>query len=859
MVDYKTHTEEGFLQNTQASIVQVPDVLSGGEGCELPLNQAKATDAAMITYTSGTTGVPKGSVIRHASYKNFCEFSPPRWPIGLGTETVLQQSSYAFDLSIAQILICVCYGGTLAIISEEQRRDPAAICSLIVRIGVTFTIATPTEYFAWLRHDNGRLLRDSQWRTAITAGEAVTSPLVQAFTSLCRPDIRLVNVYGPSETTIGCADQLILPSLPPSEFGDGLSVLPNYSICIVDADLKPLPIGVPGQILIGGAGVAEGYFKNNKHAASTFMHDNQASASFVANGWVLAHASGDRGRFDSQGRLVLHGRMADSTQIKMGGVRIDLQDIEATIMATSHRIYQAVVSHRVDSVSTREFLVAFLVMSDRQPENAEDSDSDRDTFIERLIRDLPLPQIMRPSIAITVGALPMTISNKIDRLAVDHMPLAEPNRMPGYNNQRDSMLDEFENMLCSLWEEALPADIVRSLIRERLNISIPIMKLFGASTIAQMAALLQDQPSWNSRAAPEMIDWEKETTVRDDFASLPQSDYRQRRQLGQHSSVIILTGSTGFLGQRILGQLVLDSTVSKIHCIAVRKAPRSLHGLFANTKVTVHHGDLRLKQLGLPDHAATAIFAEASAVVHCGANVSFLESYHTLRHTNLASTRELARLSIPYRLPLHYISTASVTQLTRAPAWGAASVAAFPPVIGQLNGFGYKSSKWASERFLERVSEKFGLPVVVHRPTSITGEGASGTDLLGNVMRFARVAKAVPDARGWSGYLDFVGVDTVAKKVVGEVAGSVREGREGRDGSGCDIRYVYENGDTVIGVEHLREYLEGIIGETPSVMSFQGWVDALARAGMNPFLVQYLKGVDGDGGVWLFPKLLTDP
>ncbi|KAI8946246.1 hypothetical protein F4801DRAFT_77015 [Xylaria longipes] len=888
LVDNKTRTEEDFLQSTGVRIIDVSDIPSDEKEGKLQLNQGRATDAAIITYTSGSTGVPKGSVIRHASYKNFCEFSPSRWGVELGTETVLQQSSYAFDLSIGQVLVCLCYGGTLVIPSEEQRRDPAAICDLIVQEGITFTIATPTEYFAWLRHDNGRLLSNSRWRTAITAGEAVTKPLVQAFASLDNSEMRLINVYGPSETTIGCADQLILPSLSPSEFEDdkcSLSILPNYSVCIVDADFKPVPVGVPGQVLIGGAGVADGYLNRDELTSSAFVRDDKASEFFHTNGWLSAHVSGDRGRLDSQGRLILHGRIGDSTQIKMGGVRIDLQDIESTIMAMSRHIHQAIVSRRVSPRSGAEFLAAFLVIVDEGPEEAGGAfDLDRDSFLERLMRDLPLPQIMRPAIAVAVDALPTTISNKVDRLAVDNMTIADlVSPMPG-DEKGTSNLDEFEEMLQVLWEEALPADIVRvrsirdrdadffvaggnslslltlqSLIRERLGVSISIMSLFGASTLGQMAAALRHKSSGGSTVALEIVDWERETAIPADFVSLLQSNRQQEQNPLKPGStaVIVLTGSTGFLGQRILSQLLQDATVSKVHCIAVRRPLKELPALFANTKLTIHHGDLRFKQLGLSDHAAATIFAEASAVVHCGANVSFLESYHSLRHTNLASTRELARLSLPRRVPLHYISTASVTQLTRAATWGPSSVADFPPVSGGLNGFGYKSSKWASETFLERVSQTLGLPVVVHRPTSITGEGAHETDLMGSVMRFSQKARAVPDARSWRGYVDFVDVDTVARMVVEEVARSVRNDEDGVSGGVCSIRYVYENGDMVIGVEHLGKHLEQLIGEAPTVMTFGMWVDALARAGMNPFLVKYLNEVNDDAGLLLFPKLVA--
>ncbi|KAI1746954.1 hypothetical protein F4782DRAFT_552866 [Xylaria castorea] len=195
---------------------------------------------------------------------------------------------------------------------------------------------------------------------------------------------------------------------------------------------------------------------------------------------------------------------------------------------------------------------------------------------------------------------------------------------------------------------------------------------------------------------------------------------------------------------------------------------------------------------------------------------------------------------------------------TASTTWGPTSVTAFPPVSSRLNSLGYKSTKWAGETFLERVSQTLGLLVVVQRPTSITGEGAPETDLMGNVMKFAQKVKAVPDVSSWPGYLDFVDVDTVAMRITQEVARPIRNVEDGDGGSIAGIRYIYENGDVVIGVEHLGKHLEELIRETPTVMAFSMWVDALAKGGMNLFLVKYLHEVNNDVGLLLFPKLGTE-
>lgn len=117
----------------------------------------------------------------------------------------------------------------------------------------------------------------------------------------------------------------------------------------------------------------------------------------------------------------------------------------------------------------------------------------------------------------------------------------------------------------------------------------------------------------------------------------------------------------------------------------------------------------------------------------------------------------------------------------------------------------------------------------------------------------------LPDSTSWRGYLDFVDVGTVTRRMIGdsEVAKSVwNVGDESVGGSGCDIRYVYENGDVLIPVKDLWNQLEGLIGEPPTVMPLKGWLDARAGAGMNQLLLEYLREVNDGAEVWLFPKLL---
>ncbi|KAI0469766.1 male sterility protein-domain-containing protein [Xylariaceae sp. FL0804] len=164
-------------------------------------------------------------------------------------------------------------------------------------------------------------------------------------------------------------------------------------------------------------------------------------------------------------------------------------------------------------------------------------------------------------------------------------------------------------------------------------------------------------------AVPGQTFWAKEVDISGD----PGNDVPSQPSLvrpARQRQVLVLTGATGFLGRELLRQLISSNDVSTIHCIAVRQPHGRLDGPFLQPRVRVHQGDLTAKQLGLSDEDASKIVNQADAVLHVGADVSFLRSYESLMRANVVSTKELVRLDLPQLLPLHFISSATVIRLS---------------------------------------------------------------------------------------------------------------------------------------------------------------------------------------------------
>ncbi|GFG06092.1 nonribosomal peptide synthetase 14 [Aspergillus udagawae] len=815
-----------FSNFTASAIPPVPD-------------RSESSSPACALYTSGSTGVPKGIVLTHGSFVN--QIMGVRHQFSVGRETVLQQSSLGFDVSLDQMLQPLVGGGTLVVAPRHLRGDAVELARLMVREHVTYTYATPSEYVALLRYGGDVLRQSSSWRTAFVGGEALPPHLIRSFYALQCPGLQLINRYGPTEITVSSSclsiDTCDPAVLQLSRVSVGSS-LPNYATYIMDDKGLPLPVGYVGEIVIGGPGVAQGYLQKEELTRERFVADPFTKPQQRG----CMYRTGDKGRLLPTGELMYLGRMNGDTQVKLRGFRVELEDIAQTILRVSQgRLADAVVSvrgiHNEDG--DRRFLVAFAV-----PAQQDNGTGEIQPFLDQLVHSLPLPPYMIPRLILAVDHLPRNPNGKLDRRALDQLPLPSLS----IDTHPQKLTAAQEAVIC-VWKRCLdPSSLpsswspaadffqlggnsllmvrVQSLLSEAFGRQVALHELFQSSTVQGMAARFAPEELAHPTA---LIDWESETTPGEPERQAAESASPARLRPSDGKMEVCLTGSTGFLGSALLRHLVADPRVSRIHCVAVRSSdparPRSL--AVASDKIVVYAGDLTAPRLGLDPDTWDVLGEQVDAIIHNGADVSFLKTYHSLRKANVQSTRELACLALRRRIPLHFVSTGGVAQLAEVETLAPQSVTrSVPPANGSM---GYIASKWVSEAYLESCAAQFQQPCIIHRPSNIVGEGVPSTDLIHSILEISVRVQGVPALDNWSGAFDFVPVEDVALGVCGEMVRSVDALEQGL----ASPRYVHHCGAEKIPVGDIGSYLERKHGVTLREMDVDSWLDAARAAGLS--------------------------
>jgi amino acid adenylation domain-containing protein len=351
---------------------------------------------AYVIYTSGSTGKPKGVLVEHCSVVNRLVWMQSAYGLG-AHDAVLQKTPFSFDVSVWELFWPLLNGARLVMAQPEGHKDPAYLTKIIQWENITTLHFVPSMLRTFLAHDEATKC-DGVARV-ICSGETLPTSLARHFRELL-PYVGLHNLYGPTETAVdvtawNCASDTPLACIP---IGRPIS---NTRIYILDGHGEPVPIGVAGEIYIGGAGVARGYLNRPELTAERFVADP-----FAAEPDARMYKSGDLGRYLPDGNIEFLGR--NDFQVKIRGFRIEPGEIEARL--TQHpAVREAVVLAREDGPGDKRLVAYCTVVPDAEAADAE-----------ALRRHLSatLPDYMVPAAYVRLDALPLSANGKLDRKAL---------------------------------------------------------------------------------------------------------------------------------------------------------------------------------------------------------------------------------------------------------------------------------------------------------------------------------------------------------------------------------------------------------------------------------------------------------
>jgi amino acid adenylation domain-containing protein len=450
-----------------------------------PEHKAVPQNLAYVIYTSGSTGKPKGVMITHQSICNHLQWFQQAIPLE-PDDRVLQQTSFSFDASIEEFYAPLNAGAQLVLLPAGQQQDARQVVEYMVQQKITMLVAVPTQLQVLLQVKGFEECRSL--RGIIAGGEELLGTLAVEVAN--NSAAVLYNTYGPTETTVDtsyyrCDDKADgqRASVP-----IGRPVM-NAEMYVLDEELELLPIGVPGEICIGGAGLARGYLQRPELTAGKFIPDP-----FSGRAGARLYRSGDLGRYLTDGNIEYRGRL--DQQVKLRGYRIELGEIEAAL-AQHEAVAQCVVSGRTTESGDKR-LVGYVVWEPGQTVVL--------TELRRYLSER-LPDYMIPGQWVVLEELPSTASGKLDRAA-----LPAPDTSITDEESLVGPRDLWELKLIQIWEEVLsihPIGVTdnffelggHSLLAVRLvariehifNKKLPLASLFQGGTIEQLAALLRQE------------------------------------------------------------------------------------------------------------------------------------------------------------------------------------------------------------------------------------------------------------------------------------------------------------------------------------------------------------------------------
>ncbi|AFZ09439.1 amino acid adenylation domain protein [Oscillatoria nigro-viridis PCC 7112] len=496
---------------------------------------------AYIIYTSGSTGKPKGVMVQHQSLANYTQAASVEYGIKAG-DRILQFASLSFDASAEEIYPCLTQGATLVLRGNSMLDSISSFLQKCREWQIT-VLDLPTAYWRELtaRLSTEKAEFPPSVRLTIIGGETALSASLNQWQKCVSEKVRLVNTYGPTETTIVATWCDSLPSAPsaPSAVKNSAKTLPigrpipNARTYVLDANLQPVPIGVPGELYIGGAGVSRGYINRSDLNREKFIPDP-----FSSKQGVCLYKTGDLVRYLPDGNLEFLDRT--DRQVKIRGFRIELGEIESAL-SQHPDVQEAVILAREEDSGDKR-LIAYLVLNSA----VSIGDSAPIKNLRSFLRE-QLPDYMVPASFMFLEAMPLTPNGKVDFKA---LPAPETN-----SSEADFIAPETleEQVLADIWAEilglkqvgindnffelgghSLLATQLIAKVRDRFQVELSLRCLFQSPTVASLAATIAKTKSEPDREPIKLL-----PTIAPDpqnrYKPFPLNEMQQAYWIGRNS------------------------------------------------------------------------------------------------------------------------------------------------------------------------------------------------------------------------------------------------------------------------------------------------------------------------------------
>jgi amino acid adenylation domain-containing protein len=460
-----------------ALALDTADTALDAEPATAPDGGATLDDVAYVLYTSGSTGVPKGVAVPHRGVHNRIAWMQEAYRLE-PDDRVLQKTPYGFDVSVWEFFWPLVTGATLVLAAPGGHRDPDYLHQLIAREGVTTLHFVPTMLHRFLDTMPG-VARLGRVRRVFCSGEALPADAARRFLAAW-PDVELHNLYGPTEASIDATAWQCEPDASTVPIGRPIANTRTY---VLDTRLRPVPIGIPGQLFLAGVGLAHGYHNRPTSTAAVFLPDLHGDRP-----GQRMYATGDLVRWRADGVLEYLGRT--DRQVKLHGQRVELGEIE-------HALRQHAAVHQ-SAVTVRDDVLTGYIVGD-----ADAAD------VRRFLADR-LPTYMVPTTLIELPELPVTPNGKLD---TSRLPESTPPPIAGHVEPRT----ETERWLAGVWRDLLQVERVglgdsffelganslhttqlTARVRDQLGIHVHLRHVFATPTLEHLARYLDE-----SAGAPE--------------------------------------------------------------------------------------------------------------------------------------------------------------------------------------------------------------------------------------------------------------------------------------------------------------------------------------------------------------------